>query len=168
MSSKDSKAYIPLRRKTIRVGSSRWLRTPQFHVGNTNMLVSKNALHYPWPKAKAKIVVTPNANPLREQVEYRWRWVPNARGWSWACRFHFVYFLFPCFGYPTRTQFPVEYGLNSNFEGTVKQKTTTKLPDVSRDFVPGKTFETYLISLGSALYRLLDVSIPRPILNNTI
>ena len=62
MSSKDSKAYIPLRRKTIRVGSSRWLRTPQFHVGNTNMLVSKNALRYPWPKAKAKIVVTPNAS----------------------------------------------------------------------------------------------------------
>ena len=36
------KLDIPLPRKTIRVGSSRWLRspTPQFHAGDTNMLVS--------------------------------------------------------------------------------------------------------------------------------
>ena len=36
------KAYIPLRRKTIRVGSWHWLTppTPQFCVGYTNILVS--------------------------------------------------------------------------------------------------------------------------------
>ena len=64
-------------------------------VGVTNMLVSKNA----------EICITLNANANI--------WVtPNVRGWRWACRFRVVYFLFPCVGYPTRTQFPVEYGLN--------------------------------------------------------
>ena len=39
------KAYIPLRRKTIRIGYWHWLGppTPQFCVTYTNMLVSKNA-----------------------------------------------------------------------------------------------------------------------------
>ena len=69
------------------------------------MLVSKNAKLCITPNVNAKICVTPNANPQREQVEYRWPWVPNRRGWRWACRFHAVYFLFP------RTQFPVDYGL---------------------------------------------------------
>ena len=59
------KAYILLRCKTIPVGSSHWLRPPmpQFRITYTNMLVSKNA--------KPKICVTPNANPQRESVEYR-------------------------------------------------------------------------------------------------
>ena len=69
-----SKAYFPLRRKTIRVGSSHWHRPPthQFRVGYTNML--KFALP---PTKNAKICVTPNTNPQRKQVEYWWRWVPN-------------------------------------------------------------------------------------------
>ena len=45
------------------------------------MLVSKNAKLCITPNANVKICVTPNANPQHEQVEYRWRWVPNARGW---------------------------------------------------------------------------------------
>ena len=107
------KAYIPLQCKTIRVGSSHWLRppTPQCHVGYTKMLVSKNTKICITPNVNAKICVTPNANPQREQVEYRWRWVPNRRGWRWACRFHAVYFLFPRVGYRTQIQFPVDYGL---------------------------------------------------------
>ena len=75
------------------------------------MLVSKNTKICVTPNANAKICVTPNANPQREQMEYRWRWVPNLRGWRWTCRFHVVYFLFPHIGYPMRTQFPVEYRL---------------------------------------------------------
>ena len=63
------------------------------------------------PNLNAKICITPNVNPQRKQVEYRWRWVPNARGWRWACGFHVIYFLFPRVGYPMQTQFPVEYGL---------------------------------------------------------
>ena len=108
-----SKAYIPLRRKTIHVGSSRWLRppTPQFRVGDTNMLVSKDAKMCVTPNANAKICVTPNSNPQREQVEYRWRWVPNVRGWRWPCRFHVVCVHFIRVGWPT--QFPEEYGLNT-------------------------------------------------------
>ena len=51
-------------------------------------------------------------------------WVtPNARGWRWACRFHVVYFLFPSVGYATRTQFPVEYGLNCKEVFEIKKKT---------------------------------------------
>ena len=55
------------------------------------MLVSKNAKICLTPNVNAKICVTPNANTLRKQVEYRWCWVPNARGWHGACRFHVVY-----------------------------------------------------------------------------
>ena len=40
----------------------------KFHVGNTNMLVSKNA----------KTCVSPNAKPQCKSVEYRVCWVPNA------------------------------------------------------------------------------------------
>ena len=41
------------------------------------------------PDAKPKICVTPNANPRRQPVEYRWRWV----FWRWPCIFH-VYFMY--------------------------------------------------------------------------
>ena len=59
-----TKAYIPLRRKTICVGSWRWLRppTPQFRFGDTNMLVSKNAQICVTPKENLKICVSPNAS----------------------------------------------------------------------------------------------------------
>ena len=36
-------------------------------------------------------------------------------GLRWACSFHVVCVHFVCVGYPTRTQFPVEYGLKSFF-----------------------------------------------------
>ena len=55
---------------------------------DTNMLVSKNA----------KICVTPNANPQCEQVEYRWRWVPNANFSRWPCTFHVFCVDFICVG----------------------------------------------------------------------
>ena len=53
------------------------------------------------------------ANPQRKQVEYRWRWVPNARGWRWLCRFHVVCLIFGRVGYPTQTRYPVKYRLYS-------------------------------------------------------
>ena len=76
------KIFIPLQRETTCVGILRWSSppTPHFRVGDTNILVSKNA----------KMCVTPNANPQCKQVEYRWRWVSNIRGWRWPCRFHVV------------------------------------------------------------------------------
>ena len=110
-----SKAYIPLRRKTIHVRSSLWLRPPmpQFRVGDTNMLVSKNAKICITHNANAKICVIPNANLQRKQVEYKWCWVPNMRGWRWAGTFHVVCVNFVRIGYPTRTRFSVEYRLYS-------------------------------------------------------
>ena len=64
-------AYIPLQRKTIRVGSSRWLGppTPQFCFTYINMLVSKYAKICVTPNANAKICVTPNANPTTQVSE---------------------------------------------------------------------------------------------------
>ena len=61
----DSRAYISLRRKTIQVGSCHRLRppTPQFRIGDTNMLESKNAKIGVTPKAKQTICVTPNVKP---------------------------------------------------------------------------------------------------------
>ena len=95
-----SSAYIPLRRKVIRVGSSCWLRppTPQFRVEDTNMLVSKNAKICFTPNAKPKICVTPNVNPQRESVEYRLHWVSCRWGSCWACTFDVVCVNFICVG----------------------------------------------------------------------
>ena len=106
----ECKAYIPLRRKTIRVRSLRWLRppAPQFRIGDTNMLASKNAKICLTPNAKPKICVTPNANPPRESVEYRLHGVPNAKFLRWPCTF-----LFFCVEFiRVWSRFSVAYGLN--------------------------------------------------------
>ena len=50
-------------------------------------------------------------NPQRESVEYRLRWVPNAKSSRWPCTFHVVCVNFICVRWPTQTQLSVEYGL---------------------------------------------------------
>ena len=65
------------------------------------------------PNTKYKICVTPDANPRRQSVEYRWRWVRNAIFSRWPCTFHVVYVNFICVGHPTQTRFSVEYGLKT-------------------------------------------------------
>ena len=50
-------------------------------------------------------------NPQRELVEYRLRWVPNAKSSRWPSTFHVVCVRFICVSWPTQTQFSVEYGL---------------------------------------------------------
>ena len=59
-------------------------------IGDTNMLVSKNAKICLTPKAKHKICVTPNAKPQRKPMEYRLRWVFNTKYSPWPCTFLFV------------------------------------------------------------------------------
>ena len=109
ISCKLSTAYIPLQRKTIHVESWRWLRppTPQFHVGDTNMLVSKNGKIY----VKHKICVTPNTKPQCKPMEYRLCWAPNAKFLRWPCTFHVVCAHFICVSYPTQTQLQWNMGL---------------------------------------------------------
>ena len=79
------KAYIPLRRKTIRLRYWRWLGppTPQFCVTYTNMLVSKNE------KTLDANFALPKTKPKRKSVEYRLHWVPNVNFSRWPCTFHF-------------------------------------------------------------------------------
>ena len=109
------KAYIPLQRKITGVGASRWVSPPmrRFCGTYTNMLVSENAKICVTPNANSKICVTPNAKPQRQSVEYRLRWLPNAKFSCWPCRFHVVYPVFFHVGYPTGTLSSVEYGLFS-------------------------------------------------------
>ena len=97
----------------IGVGSWRWLTppTPQFCVGYTNMLVSKNVKICVTPDAKPKICVSPSAKPQRKSVEYRLHWVPNANFSRWACTLIFVFWV--SFSFTLGTPFPVEYGLYS-------------------------------------------------------
>ena len=64
----------------------------------------------------AKICVFPDANPQRQSVEYRLRWDPtqpifHLLASCWPCTFHVFCVDFICVWYPTRTPFPVEYGL---------------------------------------------------------
>ena len=101
------KGYIPPERKIPGVGGWRWAMppTPEFCVGDTNMLVYFG--------------VTPDANPRRQPVEYRWRWV----FWRWPCIFHveFMLFvqLFPRWqreNQPTQRKISVEYRLKASFK----------------------------------------------------
>ena len=107
----DTKAYIPLRRKTIGVGSWRWLTppTPHFSLGDTNMLVSEKAKT---PDAKPKICVLPNAKPKRKPVEYRLRWVPTQN--SGVGHVHFMFFVLISFalGSQHEPSFQWNMGLN--------------------------------------------------------
>ena len=75
------------------VGVLRWSRpsTPEFRVGDTNMLVSKNA-------KKSKICVTPNMKPKRKSVKYRLCWVPNTKFSRWPCTFHVFVLMSLAFG----------------------------------------------------------------------
>ena len=107
------KAYIPLRRKNNCVGSWRWLRppTPEFRVGDTNMLVSENAKP-PTPNPKC-------ASPRRQTLNFALppTQTPDASQWniggvgSPTQNFRVGHVHFICVGHPTQTQFPVEYGL---------------------------------------------------------
>ena len=60
--------------------------------------------------ASGVICVTPDINPRRQSVEYRWRWAFWRWGWRWPCTFHVFCVDFICVLKPTQTQFPVEYG----------------------------------------------------------
>ena len=77
-----AKAYIPLRRKLPGVGVGQCPRRQNFVLGiPTRWYLGANA--------NPKICVTHDANPRRQSVEYRWRWV----FWRWPCIFH-VYFMY--------------------------------------------------------------------------
>ena len=65
------------------------------------------------------ILALPNANPLRQSVEYRWRWVPNAKFLHWPCTFLFFGVDFIRIGKTMRNPFPVEYGLNVSYYTTI-------------------------------------------------
>ena len=51
------------------------------------MLVSKNTKTCVTPNAKNKICDTSNAKPQRKPMEYRLRWVSNAKFSHWPCSF---------------------------------------------------------------------------------
>ena len=101
------KAYIPLRRKTIGVGSWRWLTppTPHFCLGDTNMLLSENAKT---PDAKPKICVLPDAKLKRKPVEYRLPWVPTQK--SGVGHVHFMFFVLISFALGSQAN-PVSNGI---------------------------------------------------------
>ena len=105
------KAYIPLRRKIPGVRGWRWAMppTPEFCVGDTNMW-------YILALSNAKICVTPDAEP-------KICIIPDASQWNIGCvgsqrkmlalamYISCLFVDFICIWYPTRTPFPVEYGL---------------------------------------------------------
>ena len=100
--------------KTTGIGASRLVTPPmrQFFITYTNMLVFKND----------KTCVTPNAKPQRESVEYRLRWVSNAKCLHWPFRFYVVYPVFftlgiqrePCTQWNTGYCLPLLQGFPRN------------------------------------------------------
>ena len=57
------------------------------------------------PTPNLKFALPPTPTPRCQSVEYRWRWVPNAKFSHWACTFHVVYVNFICVGHSTQTHF---------------------------------------------------------------
>ena len=106
------------------VGVLRWSRppTPQFHIGDTNMLVSTNAKICVTPDAIPKICITPNTRPPEcQSVEYRLPWVPNAKFSRWPCTFNF----FSVDSIRVGSHFSVEYGLQIKRNEMCPCSTTT-------------------------------------------
>ena len=95
--------------KPLALGSYRWLRPPTLHF-TQNIPTCWYILALP----NAKICVSPDANPRHQSVEYRWHWAFWRWGWRWACTFLFFCVDFISVWCPTRTPFPVEYGLCSS------------------------------------------------------
>ena len=94
---KKTKAYIQLRRKTIRVGSWRWLDPHRHHF----------ALEIPtlwYPNAKHKICVPPTQNLNASQWNIGCVGSPSQTFLRWPCRFHVVYPVF----------FHARYSCNAN------------------------------------------------------
>ena len=75
----SSKAYIPPERKIPGVGGWRWAMppTPEFCMEIPTCWYILALPPTPITDASPNICVTPDANPRRQSVEYRWRWVPN-------------------------------------------------------------------------------------------
>ena len=84
-------------------------------VGNTNMLVSKNAKICLTPKRNIKFAFPPkqipNANPQRESVKYRLNWVPNANFLRWSYTFHVFCVYFICMLISLANTNPVSSGI---------------------------------------------------------
>ena len=99
----DSKAYIifhcDAKYLASGVGVGQCLRRQNFASPNakdTNMLVAKNAKT---PDANLKFA-SPNAKPKRKSVEYRLRWVPNAKFLCWHV--HFMLFVSISFAFGSK------------------------------------------------------------------
>ena len=108
------KAYIPLQRKTTRVGSSHWFRTPTRQSRNEFAMILRFLLltqRKAWQtQCKAWQAQCKAWQAQHEHVEYRSRWVPTRWCSHLPCTFHVFCIDFICIGKPTRTQFPVKYG----------------------------------------------------------
>ena len=63
--------------------------------------------------------VLPDAKPKSKPVEYRLCWAPNAKLLHWPCTFHVYCVDFICVWCPTRTLFPVEYGLYVSYRKVI-------------------------------------------------
>ena len=109
------KAYIPLRRKIPGFGGWRWAMppTPEFCVGDTNMLVS-------WSQHKPLNL----RNPQRQTLKFAFppKPNPNASQWNIGCvgfqtqifcvgHVHFIFCV--SISFALGTPFPVEYGLKT-------------------------------------------------------
>ena len=92
----------------MRVGSWRWLGppTPQFCVSYTNMLVLKYA----------KISLPSMPKPQRKSVEYRLRWVPNAKFLCWQCTFNFLCVVSFAFGGQRKPSFQWNMGIRKRLD----------------------------------------------------
>ena len=105
------------------VGVGQCTRRQNFALPNakyTNMLVYfalGNAHFSRFTRRVLPDAFYPTRFTRRQSVQYRWRWAFWRWGWRWACIFHIFCVDFICVWCPTRTPFPVEYGLNPYGQG---------------------------------------------------
>ena len=123
-----TKAYIPLRRKTIRIVCWRWLGPPmpQFCVTCTNMLVSKYTKNLRYPQCKFENLRHPMQNPNASQWNIGCVGFQTQKSCVGHVPFMFFVLISFAFGGQRKPSFQWNMGLSVNhifFRGEVNQLT---------------------------------------------
>ena len=114
----ETKAYIPLQRKTICVGSSHWLRPPttQFRVGDTNMLVFKMLKFALPPTRTLKFALPPTPTPNA----CRWNigGVGSPTRGAGIVHVHFMFFVLISFALGSQHKLSFQWNMGLRFNCT--------------------------------------------------
>ena len=115
------------------------------------------------PMQNIKIVLPPTQNPNASQWNIGcvgsqtkiFALGPKPKSLHWPCRFHVVYPVFVCVGYPTQTLFSVEYGLKDRHGDFGHMCPSIAFALVSLPSFDQSSHGTYQLKAGYLTYRMV-------------